>query len=132
MPIFLRILVSNGLNQSIASFQKCKKDIFQRFLFILKQHRQKKANPKFYHCIDSSLRLRSLWTAAGVVGAAIPIVETLRWTLKKAKQFQRKLNGLSQDVPLAIKFCLTFQIQDFQVSFFVVSKWTSSGCYLGL
>ena len=45
-----------------------------------------------------------------------------QWNLKKAKQFQRKLNELPQDVTLVFKFCLTFQIQDFEVSLFVVSK----------
>ena len=46
MPFFQRIHVPNGLNKSIASFQNFKNAIFQRFLLILKQNRQKKSKPK--------------------------------------------------------------------------------------
>ena len=49
-------------------------------------------------------------------------VDPRRWNLKKTRLFQRKLNELPQDVTLATKFCLTFQIQYFEVSFFVVFK----------
>ena len=43
------IPVANSLNKSIAFFQKWKKAIFQNSLFVLKENRQKKGNPNFYH-----------------------------------------------------------------------------------
>ena len=41
------IPILNGLNKGIAFFQKSKKNIFQRSLFILKQNRQKKQTQSF-------------------------------------------------------------------------------------
>ena len=49
-----------------------------------------------------------------------PVMGPRQWTLKKTTRFQRKLNKLPQDVTLASKFSLTFQIQYFEVSLFVV------------
>ena len=54
------IPVVKSLNNSIAFFQKCKKAIFQNSLFVLKENRQKKANPNFEHGIASCLTDGSL------------------------------------------------------------------------
>ena len=61
--------------------------------------------------------------ATGVVGRRVPCHGSTSMELKKSTLFQRKLNEIPQNVTLAPKFCLTFQIQYFEVSFFVVFKW---------
>ena len=62
------IPVVNSLNKNIAFFQKGKKTIFQKSLFVLKENRQKEANPNFQNGTASCLRDGSLWTAIGCRG----------------------------------------------------------------
>ena len=54
------IPVAKSLSKSIAFFQKFEKSIFQNSLFVLKENRQKKANPNFEHGIASCLTDGSL------------------------------------------------------------------------
>ena len=131
MPISERIPVPNVLNKGIASFQKWKKAFFQSFLFIVKRNRQKKANLKLYHCLVSSLSIGGLWPATRVAGGAVPCRVSMlveleknyrKRSLQKIMLFQSKLNELPEDVSLASKFRLTFQIQYFQVLIFAVFK----------
>ena len=58
----------------------------------------------------------------GFVRRRTPAINSSGRSLQKAMIFQRKLNELPDDVSFDSKFCLTFQIQCFEILFFVVSK----------
>ena len=87
MPTFLENSQANGLNNTIASFQKSKKVFFQSFLLILKQNRQEKAKQNFYHFMISSLGLESLWTETGVVGTTAQCHQSTSVELAKKQLF---------------------------------------------
>ena len=71
--------------------KSAKKPFFQKFLFILRQNRQEKGNPKFYNCIGSSLRLGSLLTASGAVGGAYPSRGSTLVELEKKHAVSKKI-----------------------------------------
>ena len=55
-------------------------------------------------------------------GSDFPALDLCWRSLQRTKLFQRKLNNLPQDFSLASKFFLKFQIQYFEVLFFIVFK----------
>ena len=116
------IPVSNGLNKGNTSCLKSKKACFQRFLFILKQNRQKselKISPlqdQFYESWEP------LKTNDSFRGCSPPVMDSCPWNLRKTLPFQSKLNKLTQKFSLASKLCLIVQIQYFEISIFVDFK----------
>lgn len=70
----------------------------QRFFFILKPYRQKKANQKFCHFMVSSLIHGSLLIAIGLSGAESLPMDLHKWNLENTALFQIKLNENPQCV----------------------------------